>query len=82
MHLILSPAYLHKSKPWCIFRPLLASIVYLSIKFSVHPKQLWLVFDLWPPRTLMYQLSSGQNKAAEIYNLFPDFGAFLVKGQS
>jgi alpha-glucuronidase len=77
--LILSPAYLQKVQALAdIFRPY-GIKVYLSIKFS-SPQQLD-GFATSDPLDADVQLW-WQNKAAEIYQLIPDFGGFLVKANS
>ena len=77
--LMLSPAYLLKVKALAdIMRPY-GIKVYLSIKFS-SPQQLdgLATSDPLDPKVQQWW----QDKAAEIYQLIPDFGGFLVKANS
>ncbi|MGO4892026.1 alpha-glucuronidase family glycosyl hydrolase [Flavobacterium sp. W21_SRS_FM6] len=77
--LILTPAYLRKVQALAdIFRPY-GIKVYLSIKFS-SPQQLdgLPTSDPLDPQVQQWW----QAKAAEIYQLIPDFGGFLVKANS
>lgn len=77
--LILSSAYLHKVQALAdIFRPY-GIKVYLSIKFS-SPQQLDGLPTSDPLNPAVQQW--WQNKTAEIYQLIPDFGGFLVKANS
>lgn len=77
--LVLSSAYLQKVQALAdIFRPY-GIKVYLSIKFS-SPQQLDGLASSDPLDPDVQQW--WKNKAAEIYQLIPDFGGFLVKANS
>ncbi|WP_416306433.1 alpha-glucuronidase family glycosyl hydrolase [Neptunicella sp. SCSIO 80796] len=77
--LILTPAYLHKVKALAdIFRPY-GIKVYLSVKFS-SPHLIGGLENSDPVKPEVQQW--WQDKAAEIYQLIPDFGGFLVKANS
>ncbi|MBC3765981.1 alpha-glucuronidase family glycosyl hydrolase [Neptunicella marina] len=77
--LILTPAYLQKVKALAdIFRPY-GIKVYLSVKFS-SPHLIGGLENSDPVKPEVQQW--WHDKAAEIYQLIPDFGGFLVKANS